>query len=373
MNPFKITVYNGFEFKGFIGNPSSASFTPRHNQKGSGSITMDADDPKTEFLEADNARVVVHHKPDGEWEFLMSGWVESERAEGPKVNAKVVFQILDDGIVLEDTDGWPVPTSPISNQSAAEYATYTGAAETVVKNAARANFQRLGLPITVATDQGRGSTVPGGVAFRFHPLADKLRPAADAAGIGITVRQDGAGLVLDCYEPRTYPHTLSEEAGTITEWSYERQRATATRAVAGGKGDGTARVFASYVDSSLEASSGRVREVFKDATDVDTTTALQGRAQQTVTEGAPTYGFSVKLSESGMFRYGEKGVRVGDIVTVDIGGSQRTDVLRECTLAFNRESGPTQTPVIGAIDQTPERKTALFIARLAQGLRNSKR
>ena len=374
VNPFKITVYNAqFQRQGFIGNPSSVSVTPRHNQKGTASIALDADHRMAPAMSAEGARVVFHHKPSGAWEFLMSGWVESYRGEGPKLNAKTVFQIVDDGVVLEDTEGWPVPGSPISNQSAAEYATYTGPAETVVKNAARANFQRLGLPVTVATDQGRGATVPGGVAFRFHPLADKLRPAADVAGIGITVRQEGAGLVLDCYTPREYVHKLSEEAGTVIEWSFESRSPTTTRAIVGGKGEGTARAFNSYTDTALEGRFGRVRETFKDATDVDTAADLQARAQQTVTEGAPTYGFSVKLSESGMFRYGENGIRVGDRVTLDIGGAERTDILRECTLAFNRESGPTQTPVIGDIDQGQELALVRFLNGLARGLRDSKR
>ena len=374
MNPFKITVYDGqFRRQGFIGNPSSVSVTPRHNAQGTASIELDADHRMAPAMSAEGARVVIEHKPDTAWEFLMSGWVESFRGEGPKLKAKTIFQIADDVVVLADTEGWPVPGSPISNQTAAEYATYTGPAETVIKNAARANFQRLGLPVTVATDQGRGATVPGGVAFRFHPLADKLLPAADAAGVGVTVRQSGAGLVLDCYTPRTYVHKLSEEGGTVTEWSYESHTPTTTRAIAGGKGEGKARVFAASIDAGLESRFRRVRETFKDATDVDTTPALQSRATQTLAEGAPTYGFSVTLSESGMFRYGENGVRVGDRVTLDIGGSERTDILRECTLAFNRESGPTQTPVIGSIDQNPDRALARFIARLAQGLRDSKR
>ena len=369
-NPFRIEVYDGqFRFQGYVGNPASVSVTPRDLAQGTASLSVDGDHRMAGALMAPDARVLIRH----EGEFRMSGKIRSRRGEGPALKSALTVEIGDDIRLLWQILGWPVPGSAVTSQGAAEYATYTGPAETVIKNAARANIQRLGLPVTVAPDQGRGATVPGGVALRFHPLADKLLPAADAAGIGITIRQQGAGFVLDCYERRTYPHTLSERAGTITEWSWEDRDPTATRAVTGGKGEGTARVFNSYADTALEATYRDVFEVFKDATDVDTAADLQARAQQTVTEGAPMYGFSVKLSESGMFRYGENGVRVGDRVTLDIGGSQRTDILRECTLAFNRESGPTQTPVIGSIDQNPDRALARFIARLAQGLRDSKR
>ena len=370
MNPFGIEIYNGlFEFQGYIGNPSSASATPRDLAQGTASVTVDGDHRMVAAMTAPDARVVLNF----EGEFLMSGKVRSRRGGPTGMNSTTTIEIGDDNRLLYQILGWPVPTSPITNQSAAEYAKYTGPAETVIKAVAKANIQRLGLPVTVAPDQGRGDIVPGGVAFRFHPLADKLFPVAEAAGVGITIRQQGDGFVLECYARRDYPHVLSERGGTITEWSWEDRDPTATRAIAGGKGEGTARTFARYVDTALETKYRDVFEVFKDATDVDTAADLQARAKQTTEEGAPTYGFSVTLSETGMFRYGSHGVQIGDRVTVEIGGVRRTDVLRECTLAFNRESGPTQTPVIGAIDQSPDRKLGKIIAGIIAGQRDNKR
>lgn len=370
VNPFELRIYDKARgFLGYVGNPESISVTVRHNQQGTGSLTVDADHRMADKLSAPGARVVAYHQG----EFLMSGKIRSRRGQGPALKATTTFEFGDDLRILWQVLGWPVPTALISAQNTAEYATYTGAAETVVKNAVRANATRLGLPVTVAADGLRGSTVPGGVALRFHPLADKLLPAADAGGIGVTVRQSGTGFTLDCYTPRTYAHTLSEKAGTLTEWSWEDRDPTATRAISGGKGEGTARVFAQTVDASLESLHGDVFEVFKDATDVDTVAALQDRASQNLAENAPKYGFSVKLSESGMFRYGSAGVRVGDLVKVDIGGAVRTDVLRECTLAFNRDTGPTQSPVIGSIDQSTDQTLARFLGKLAAGLRAIKR
>jgi hypothetical protein len=374
-NPYRITVFDkSFAFKGYVGNPISLTVVPRHNQQGTGSLTLDADHRMVPALSTEGARVLIEHKPEGSWEFLMSGWVSSDSGEGPAVKSTVTFQIVDDVVLLSDLLGWPVPGSPISNQSASEYDTRTGAAETVLKGFVMANVARLGLPVSATTDLGRGATIPGGVAIRFQSLAEKLLPAIDAAGIGVTVRQSGTLLVLDVYEPRTYPHTLSEKAGTITEWSWKSSGPTATRAVGGGKGDGTARVFAEYVDTTLEATYGRVIEKFRDATDVDTTADLTARAQQEVTDNAPKYGFSVKLAESASFRYGgTNGVRVGDMVTVDIGGTTRTDVLRECTLAYSRDQGPTQTPVIGDIDQSSDRALARFLSGLRDAINRNRR
>ncbi|WP_138443515.1 Gp37-like protein [Sinomonas susongensis] len=376
-NPFKIAVYDkAYGFKGFIGNPQSVSATPRHNQRGTAAITVAGDHRMVGALTDKGARVVIHHKPwptkyrpNPSFEFLMSGVVTGGNWAGTSKTSTLTVQIADDVKALDDIFGWPVPTSPISDQSAAAYATYTGPAETILKAVFNANAARA-LNLTAAPDLGRGAVVPGGVAFRFHSLSEKLLPVLDAAGLGVTVRQSGAGRVLDVYVPRTFPHKLSEKAGTITEASWTFGIPTATREVAGGKGEGTERMFAQYIDTALEDEYGMRVERFKDATDVDTTADLTSRAQQDVADNGPKFGFSVKLSESGMFQYGEYGVRVGDLVTVDIGGQERTDVLRECTLAFNVSEGPTQTPVIGDINESTDKALARYIGRLRAAVNN---
>lgn len=376
-SPFKIAVYGkSYALKGFIGNPVSASVTPRHNQRGTAAITVSGNHRMVGALTDPGARVVIHHRPwptkylpSPGFEFLMSGNVTGGQWSGTSKTSKLTVQVADDIKALDDLEGWPVPASPITNQSAAEYATYTGAAETILKAAFNANAARA-LNLSAAPDLGRGATVPGGVSFRFHSLSEKLLPVLDAAGIGVTVRQSGAARVIDVYVPRTYPHKLSEKAGTITDASWTFGIPTATRSVAGGKGQGTARAFAQYIDTALEAEYGMRIERFKDATDVDTTADLTSRAQQNVADNGPKYGFSVKLSESGMFQYGEHGVRVGDLVTVDIGGKLRTDVLRECTLAYNVSEGPTQTPVIGDISESADKAIARYVARLRAAVNN---
>jgi hypothetical protein len=375
-NPFRVTVYDkAFAFQGYVGNPTSLTVTPRHNQQGTGSLTIDADHRMASALSAKGARVLVEHKPaGGSWEFLMSGKVTLVSGQGPSKVATITYQFADDARILANVLGWPVPSSPYTNQTASEYDTRTGAAETVLKGFVTANIvNRLAMPVTVATDQGRGATIPGGVALRMQPLAEKLLPAIDAAGIGVSVQQSGAGLVLDVYVPRTYPHTLSEKGGTITAWSYSDAVPTSSRAISGGQGDGTARVFGSYVDSTLESDYGDVVETYVDATNTAAQADLNGAAQQDVTKGAPLSGFSVTLSQTGQFQYGQNGVRVGDQVTVDIGGVTRTDVLRECTLAYSREQGETQTPVIGAINPTADRVLAKFLEKLRASINTNRR
>lgn len=372
MNPFEIHLFDkDYNLQGHIGNPLSVSVTLRHNGQSTAAVTVTGDHRLIGPLTDKGARVVIEHRPwYGGKEFLLSGVITSGRKEGSSLNSRLTVQVADDIKALEDIEGWPVPSQPITNQGGAEYATYTGVAETVLKAAFNANASRA-LRLSAAADLGRGATVPGGVAFRFHSLSEKLLPALDAAGLGVTIRQQGTSRVLDVYEQRTYPHTLSEKAGTITDLSWSFAIPTATRVVAGGKGEGTARAFAQYADTALESEYGMRIERFKDATDVDTTADLTARAQQEVADNGPKYGFSVKLSGSGMFQYGEKGVRVGDLLPIDIGGGViRTDVLRECTLAFNRTDGPTQTPVVGDIDQSPSKALGVLLTRLIRATSN---
>lgn len=381
---FKIDVYDkNLDWAGRVGNPLSVTVTPRHNQQGTASITVDGDHDRLEDLIADGARMAIHHKPwptltkpRPEWEFLMSGPILSCRGEGPSAKSTLTVEMADDIWLLGAVRGWPVPGQPITNQAAAEYATYTGNAESILKSVATANVvNRLGLPVTVAANLNRGAVVPGGTAFRFHTLAEKLLQPLDVAGIGVQVRQQGAGLVLDVYEPRTFPHVLSETGGTITNWAWTRRAPEITRAVAGGKGDGTARAFRESINTALETAMGPlgIAEGFRDATDADTTTILQDRAAQEVAERGPRSGFSITLAGNGTFQYGQDGFLVGDRVPVRIGGVERTDVLRECTLSWSRAEGPNQAPVIGELESGSDRGLFRFIRNLATAVGQNRR
>jgi hypothetical protein len=365
--PFRLEVFDGaFARKGFVGNPVALTVTPRHNQVGTATLVLDADHVRVPDLSVRGARVVIRYDdlPDP----VLTGRVRLRQGEGPLSQSTVTFSVVDDLRLLWRVLGWPVPTAALSAQTA-EYDTRTGAAETVLKQYVTANaVQRLGLPVTVAATQARGATITA--SLRMHPLADRLLPLVDAAGIGVTVRQSGAGLLLDCYTPATHPRTLTEQSGIVQKWSYSQADPEATRVVAGGQGEGVARVFRSTVAATRETQWRDVIEVFRDARDAEDSATLDLRSQETLDEGAPRAGLSVELAETATFRYG-KAVRVGDRVRIEVGGAVVVeDVLREAVLSWTRDDGLLVTPIVGQRTDDPDTVLARAVAALGRSLRN---
>jgi hypothetical protein len=368
-NPFKFTVYDkSFVAKCEVNDPLSLVMTPRHNQKGSGFLIVGSDHPKLDHLTAQGARFVCTYFG----EFLMSGKIHIRAGQGPKAKGTVTLYLEDDFRLLGNTRGWPVPTAALTAQTS-EYYTVTGDAETIVKDVVTQNItNRLGRPVTCATNLNRGATVPSGLKFRFEKLQDVLFPAVEQAGLGVTFRQSGTGIVCDVYEPGVYDHPLTEESGIVQAWSFSEADAEATRVVVGGSGDGTARVFRGVPDSALETAENDVIELFVDARDESDNTKLDARGQTALDENAGKAGFSLTLSETDNFRYGgTNGLHVGDTVTVDLGFTSRTDVLREVTLSYARD-GLKVTPVIGDVRDTPDKRLAMAIRKIWTSVENLK-
>lgn len=337
--PYEILVYRGWDFEGWVGRPLDVQPVIRHNVKSTATFSIDVDHKRAADLMEPSARVIIYRHG----EFQMSGPVRLVAGDFT-MTSKLTFSVEDDFRILNNWLAWPVPGAPLTGQNV-EYRSITAAAETVVKTVMAENAARLGYPLTVATDQGRGG--PGNYTFRFHPIYDRLFPAIDDAGIGITVRQAGRGLVLDCYEPRDYPHHLSPENGTVVGGTYSLSAPKTTRVVVGGQGDGVDREFKGYQNLALESGWNDVIEVLQDARDSVTGDVFAARANETLAAGAPLAGLSLELTETEHFRYGGSGLKVGDMVTADIRGRSFTDLLREVHLSWDMAAGDNATPVVG--------------------------
>lgn len=350
--PFGITVFDkAFGRRGFVGDPTALVTTVRHNAIGTSTLTLPADHRRVADLAARGARVVITY--DGQ--HLLSGPVRRLRAVGPRSSSTVAVDVEDDLRLLFRVLGWPNPAAALTAQTPA-YDKRSGPAETVLKGYVTANaVTRLGLPVTVAPNLARGGSIS--TALRFNPLADKLLLAVDQAGLGVTVRQSGAGLLLDVYEPTTYPRTLTERSGVVVTWEFSTAGPTVTRGVTGDQGELTARSFTAFSDPARESEFGDVIEVFRDARDTAAPAEVAARSAETLAEGAPKTGIKVELAETKTFRYGST-VRVGDRVPLEVGpGFTHTDVLREAVLSFTRDQGLVVTPVVG--ERTDEPSTAL--------------
>lgn len=375
--PVSVRVYSKtFAPLGDIGSPKFVTVQPRHLAVGTCTIGVIGSHRMVQYLDPDSGGRLVLRDEFGD--YMMGGYIDKLRMKGPTAQSLVEVDIKDDYGVLNEMLGWVIPAAGITGQgTAGEYWTMTDSAETVLKAAVTANATRLGLPITCATDLGRGTTIKA--SLRFHPLLDRLIPTVDGAGfdksgLGITVRQSGAGLVVDVYETSQYPRDLTEAGGAITEWSLNKSAATATRAVIGGPGDGIFRTLREQIDSTRETSLNRVIERFRDARDVDPgdVPTLYERGQDTIDEGAAKSGVSMSLRETANFRYG-RSVRVGDKVTVKLGGKTITNVLTEATLSWTRDAGWKATPKVGDITDSADKTLARSIRHIVRWVSNSQR
>lgn len=356
--PWQIKVYDGtFAFKGAIQSVESLTITARHNAVGSAVFTLRSDAIRSGDLFAPGARCVVELNGD----FFMSGPVVTVEGSNEAPNRTLTFTIEDDFRILSQILGWPNPAGNIDQQGAVDVSDKrSGPAETVLKGYVTANIGRLGLPLTVAPNLGRGDGID--IAMRMNPLYDKLFPAVDQAGIGVTVRQKtreeaistGApGLILDCYEPtiRTRPLT-DAPGGPLKSWSFTRTAPTATTVIVGGSGEGTAREFRRVRDTALEAAWHMRAEVFRDARDTDIDAEMDARGAETLAEGKPTTGFNIELAETATFRYGRT-LNVGDIVTINVApNAPIQEVIREVVISHTTEGGLTVKPTVA--DGPPE-------------------
>lgn len=381
---FRISVYDkDRRFQCQVGNPSSLTATVRHNLVSTLSMTVPLAHKELPKLMADGARLRVTYRG----EHLISGPITADELKTDGASGSYTVSVEDDFKVLREILGFQVPAAGVFDQGTAEYCVYAGDAETIVKTAVQQNgVDRMTIPgLSVAPNLARGSIIPGGVSLRMHPLADRLFPAVEEAGLGVTVRQGTAAagaqaaIVLDVYEPVTHPRSLSVKGRTLREATMTRKRPTASRVIIGGPGEGVERAFRYLRDDAREARYGMAAEVFRDAKDAkddpETGATIAGtmdaRGQESLDENGPQNGVAITLAGAGIFQYGPGGFHVGDRIPVKITDEITvTEVLRECTLKWVSPTFAETEPSIGELTNQPERVTAQRIAALARAKRD---
>lgn len=378
MQPLFIRTFDKGLSEVFPGLPTvtRVTLTLRHNAVSNVEIVVPVQAPGTGALLEDGARVTIdlnlnRHEPGSspEWLRVFSGPVDTITTEGPLVSASYTVRASSDWQLLRTTLGWQVPGSAIGSQDGSEYYSLTDEAESVVKTVVQANMvSRLGLPVTIASDQARGSTIT--CAFRMHPLADVLFPSVDQAGIGISMIQgDTSTIVCDAYEPNTYPVDITEQSGAIRSWALTKQAAQVTRVVVGGSGEGTARVFRAVADTALESATGIKREVFRDARDTNVNEIMDARGQEVLAEGTPSAGVRAVLADTPALQYG-RDLNVGDVVSLRLGDEIVTETLREVTLSWTPDQGFTTSSIIGSATDDPNSTMVTVLSRVMKSLRN---
>lgn len=379
-SPFRIRVYDKtFAFLFQLPDPDSVSLTVRHLAKGTAVIVVPVGHRRAAALMAPGVRVAVDYltsatgpyNSDASWLRVISGPIWTREADGGTRNGTLTLGVEDDFRLLETVLAWPNAALNVNAQPVSR--TISGPAETVIKTIVAENLvARLGAPVTVSADLGRGQSVS--VSLRFDVLADSLLPLATVGGLGIRISQNviGSGFVFDVYQPtdRT-AQPLSEASGTLLDWKLQTTGPTVTRVVVGGGGDGALRGFTLTTDSARESEWGVKVETFADASSATTAADLSQAAAAALSVGQASAGFSVTAAETDIVRFG-KNLFVGDLIRVRISDSlDVSDVLSSCSLAWTDDAGLTVTPQVGSgsASQSPDAVLARAVSRLYTGVR----
>jgi hypothetical protein len=314
-NPFDIVIYDKFmEPTGFVVDPIFANFVPSWNNQGYGNFMLTADNPHTEALQADGARLTVQYRG----QHVLSGPIRSWQGDVLD-NGTITYQVLDDICHLENTllfvnpnnslqaqslsdlaQAWPegpLTVGTVDNQDAYYYwpdslmtlaavqpfpvpddpepiTVYEVAAETAIKYVIQDQLgNRLGYNLNILPNRLRGGDVSDELPrIRFAPMNEIMTPLTKKSGLGVRIWQEPYGKVLnvDVVEAREWEQPLTAESGIIVSGSYQIRRPDVTRAIVMGNGETAARAFygtegRGWVTED-EKRFGQIIEVPRDAT-----------------------------------------------------------------------------------------------------------
>src|SRR5690625_313523 len=349
-SPLRFTIYDRtYKRLGWVNNPRSADVTINHTVPSICTFALDEDHRWAQALATPGARVAVEYMGLDDPKRLVSG-VVSTTGERDGAVGTVTFSVKDDKALWWELLGWVKPNGTLAQQGDDDsYYRISGTAEYVAKTLVTANMGHVALPLTVAPNGARGASIK--VTLRMHPLADRILPAVDHAGIGLDAYQDGAGVRVDVYQP-----TDRSGRPALTEASD--------------------RKFATVQDTAAETQWRVSIEQVRDARDVEDgdpqmEQTLIARGQEMLDEGAAQYALTATLAETATFRYGVA-YGLGDILPVQLTGAPViTDRVRSINFSLTPDNGFVITPHVG-VDDSIERVNAKYLAALARGVRDLK-
>jgi hypothetical protein len=266
-----------------------------------------------------------------------------------------VFGRSDDAL-LAVRNAWPVPSSDdLAAQGGSAYDVRTGAGETVVKayvsaNAGAASPVARRVPsLAVPTSTGLGSSVTG--RARFTGLAELVSSLCVAAGgLGWRVVQQGNQLVFEVFEPRDRSKhaRFSVALRNLTSYKLATPKATVSRAITAGGGEGTARIFRQALNSSAWHA---YRESFVDQRQTTDLAELDQAAAEALAEGEGKPSFSAPVQDTPAVAF-LRDYGPLDLVTVSAEGVPYVDVVTQASVRATPER-LTVIPTVGAPDAGP--------------------
>lgn len=431
LSDLEIAVYSkDFEHLQPLTNPlNGTELVPKFNAKGTATLLVEPDAPINEYLQLDGARIVTRYRD----EHLLSGMIRSDSGSLTP-NGELSYVVDDDYRILDGALAWVAPSRPLAPAALGNLAqawqtgpagtvgTTTGqsghfvwptgvdTAEAMIKHLIQTNLvDRLGRPVTVLPNLDRGGDARAGglmatLTPRFGKLSEEVAPILEWSGLGLRVWQEerGTGLLVDVFEPDTWPSELDYQSGALTGGEFERHRPSATRVIAGGPGEGPGRAFFAVIDADLEDRYGDVIEEFVDATGATLEwpeslsdayrvakyftlrsevgaelksrflSYLEAAGKKKLAELRATASVSAALAETPAFSmYGVDGLRPGDLVPIATPAEPIVERISSVTLALS--NGLTVTPALGNMSTDEDEAIWEAIAAIASGFRRLSR
>lgn len=427
--PFRVIVYDkDYRLVGFVVDPLFENWVPSWEDQGYGNFRLTGDNPHTEAVQADGARVTVEYRG----KVVISGPITSWDGDILS-NGNITYQVLDDSLSnLEDTLLFVAPDNPLMPTSISglgqawkrpqgdlrpgevvyqdgyyQWPTSVRTPEAAIKWVIRDQLvERLGRPITILADRGRGGVLDRDVLprIRFDPVNEALTALLATYQLGVRIWQNPGdpGLYCDVFERGIWPTPLTVESGIVEGGTYQKRRPTVTRPIVGGNGDTAARAFygvegAGY-QTDRERQFGMIAELFRDATNGEMIwpegtpdekkvpkygpfvmtsenwasylKTLQKSEATALLDSAATTSLNVKLSETDTFHFGgSDGLQLGDIVTTVIRGVTFVDTVTSAQLVYNRDDGLVVTPIIGTYEDDPDAQLGKVVSELSKSNR----
>jgi hypothetical protein len=297
---------------------------------------------------------------------VLSGPVDERRREFDASRNLVTLYGSDDNTHLAERLANPEPATALPPYSTNAYDVRSGTCSTVLRAYVNANLGAGALGPRRVTGMGLqadplvGSSVTG--RARWQVLLELLQELAQkGGGLGFRVRQVGAALQFQVYQPvdRSGTVQFSVDKGNLASYTYRAARSSVNYAYVGGGGEGTARTVREAQDSTEIAVWRRI-ERFVDRRDTTDTTELDQEAAKTLTEGKGETSVSVvpvDLPGSAYLTDYDLGDRVSAVVDDTI-----TDVIREVKITLTPDGPQKVQPSIG----TPGYQDVLKLFRSLQ-------
>ena len=340
--------------------PVSVKITARWWDNGTAELVVQAADPRVAMLRAPGARVQIELRG----EHLLGGPVTGEAVDGPPAR-EWRFRVTDDAALMDRVMAWPSPDKSMTEQRT-DTDQRTGRLESVVKSLIAANAPLTGIPVDVVTDKGRGPVVT--LSARWQPLSEVVGGVLHANRMAVTARwrPETNRVEVDVAETRPYNIILSPETRTVTAYSLDLSAPTVTRAVVG---DNNTTTVQQVVNTQAEDEWGPFLRGARFVNAANTDEASTN-ASEVLNDGNARSGMAISLSESGLVRYGgPNGLHVGDTATLNVAGTEITDIVREVTVDWSPGKPLTVTPAVGGWDDSPVFALAAAVRRVGAQLR----